>query len=60
VAEIQKTVTIASLRSMQANGYAKSVITNESKGFARFGPDEPLQAGINTNIAEVYANLDKG
>jgi hypothetical protein len=45
---------------MQANGYAKSVITNESKGFARFGPDEPLQAGINTNIAEVYANLDKG
>jgi len=59
VAEIQKTLTVESLRSMQANGYAKFVMDNEYKGFARFGPAEPLQTEINTNIAEVYANLDK-
>jgi len=59
LAEIQKTVTIESLRSMQSNGYAKFVMDNESKGFPSFGPREPLQTEVNTNIAEVYANLDK-
>jgi hypothetical protein len=59
VAELQETITIGSLRSMQANGYAKFVMDNESKGFAHFGPATALQAEINANIAEVYANLDK-
>ena len=59
VAELQKTITVASLRSMQGNGYARFVMDNESKGFPNFGPAGPLQAEIDTNVAEVYANLDK-
>jgi hypothetical protein len=34
-------------------------LDNQSKGIANFGLAEPLQAAIDTNVAEVYANLDK-
>ena len=59
VADLQKTVTFSSLKSLQSNGYAKYVADNQSKCFPNFGPSKGLQADINTNIAEIYANLDR-
>lgn len=59
VADLQKLVTLASLKSLQSNGYAKYVSDNQYKSFPNFGPPASLQADINTNIAEIYANLDR-
>ncbi|MGA3210998.1 MAG: MBL fold metallo-hydrolase [Terriglobales bacterium] len=59
VADLQKTVTAASLKSLQSNGYGKYVADNENKFFPNFGPFPGLQPDINENIAEVYANLDR-
>jgi hypothetical protein len=59
IADLQKTITLASLRSMQSNAYGKYVSDNEYKYFPSFGPATPLQDGVNTNIAEVYNTLEK-
>src|SRR5262245_42262779 len=59
VAELQKTITVASLKSLQSNGYAKFVADNLYRFFPNFGPAAPLQNGVNTNIAEIYNNLDR-
>lgn len=59
IADLQNTITLASLKSMQSNGYGKYMSDNEYKYFPSFGPPMPLQDGVNTNIAEVYNNLDK-
>jgi glyoxylase-like metal-dependent hydrolase (beta-lactamase superfamily II) len=59
VQDLQKTITMASLKSMQANGYGKFVEANQYKFFPNFGPAAPLQDGINTNIQEVWNNLDR-
>jgi cyclase len=59
VAEMQKSITVASLKSLQSNGYAKYVADNQYKFFPNFGPAVPLQDGVNTNIVEVYSNLDR-
>ncbi len=59
IADLQNTITLASLRSMQSNAYGKYVSDNEYKYFPSFGPATPLQDGVNTNIAEVYNRLEK-
>lgn len=59
VADLRKIVTFASLKSLQSNGYSKYVSDNQYKSFPNFGPSAGLQADINTNIAEIYANLDR-
>ena len=59
VADLQRLITFASLKSLQSNGYAKYVAENGNRTFARFGPSPDLQGAIDTNIAEVYANLDR-
>src|SRR5712692_6779963 len=59
VTELQKTITVASLRSLQSNGYDKFLADNLYKFFPNFGPALPMQNGVNTNIAEVYKNLDR-
>jgi hypothetical protein len=59
IADLQKTITMATLRSMQSNAYGRYVIDNEYKYFPSFGPAVPLQDGVNTNIAEVYNALEK-
>ena len=59
VADLQKIVTFSSLKSLQSSGYAKYVADNENKVFPNFGPSAGLQDDINTNIAEIYANLDR-
>ncbi len=59
IAELQRTITVASLKSMQSNGYSKYVGDNQYKYFPNFGPAAPLQDGVNTNIVEVYNNLER-
>jgi cyclase len=59
IADLQKTITVASLKSMQSNGYSKYVSDNQYKYSPNFGPAAPLQDGVNTNIAEVFNNLEK-
>ena len=59
VAELQKTITVASLKSMQSNDYAAYVARNEYESQPHFGPPASLQAEINTNIADVYQNVDR-
>ncbi len=59
IADLQKTITVASLKSMQSNGYSKYVSDNQYKYTPNFGPAAPLQDGVNTNITEVFNNLEK-
>jgi cyclase len=59
VIDLQKTITVASLKSMQSNGYAEYVAKNHYQFESNFGPAAPLQNGVNTNIVEVYENLDR-
>ena len=59
VADLQKTITVASLKSMQSNGYAKFLINVERVSEPNFGPSAPLHDGVNSNIADIYTNLDR-
>lgn len=59
IEELQKTITVASLKSLQSNGYNQYLAANLYKFFPNFGPAAPLQDGVNTNIADVYKNLDR-
>ncbi len=59
IADLQQTITMATLKSMQSNGYSKYVSDNQYKYFPNFGPATPLQDGVNKNIVEVYNNLEK-
>ena len=59
IAELQKTITVASLKSMQSNGYSKYVSDNQYKYTPNFGSPAPLQDGVNTNIADVCNNLER-
>jgi cyclase len=57
VTELQKTITVASLKSLQSNGYGELLIRNNDRFNPHFGKLPPLQDGVNTNIAEIYKNL---
>jgi glyoxylase-like metal-dependent hydrolase (beta-lactamase superfamily II) len=59
VDELQKRITVASLKSLQSNGYADYVISNLSRYTANFGERPSLQQGVNWNISAVYNNLDR-
>ena len=58
IADLQKTITLASLQSMQSNSYLKYVSDN-TYGLPRFGRPLPLQDSVNTNIAEIFNNLER-
>lgn len=59
VAEMQKRFTVASLRSLQSNGYEAFLIKTNAESNPHFGPMPPLQDAVNVNIGEIFANLDK-
>jgi glyoxylase-like metal-dependent hydrolase (beta-lactamase superfamily II) len=59
IADLQKAITVASLKSMQSNGYSEFVSKNQYEFEPNFGPAAPLQSGVNTNIADIYKNLDR-
>jgi len=59
VAEMQKRITISSLRSMRSNGYEASLRRTIAASHVGLGEAPPLQDGINVNISEIYKNLDR-
>jgi len=59
IADLEKTITVASLKSMQSNGYSQFLRDNAFKHSPQFGPAKSLQTGVNANIADVYNSLEK-
>lgn len=57
--EIQAQLTVASLKSMQSNGYREFLERTLTASHPHFGPMPPLQHDVNANIADVYRNLDR-
>ena len=61
VEEMQKRFTVASLRSMQSNGYAAFLTRIQAEGHPRFSAadDSPLQNDVNGNIRDIFKNLGR-
>ena len=61
VAEMQKRFTVASLRSMQSNGYAEFLRRIQAEGRPRFSAtdESPLQDDVNGCIEAILKNLDR-
>jgi cyclase len=59
VADMQKQITVASLKSLDSNGYGTFLTKSIASGEPHFGDPAPLQDGVNVNISEVYKNLDR-
>jgi glyoxylase-like metal-dependent hydrolase (beta-lactamase superfamily II) len=57
--ELQKTFTIASFKSLQANGYASYVADNMEKFTVYLGQKTALEERLTANIKDVYNNLDR-
>jgi cyclase len=59
VAEMQQRITVASLKTLQSNGYEGYLARMAEQNEAHFGKMPPLQNGVKVNIGEIYANLDR-
>jgi hypothetical protein len=59
LAELQKTITAASLKSLQANGYAAWVADNLAKFSVYLGQKTALEDRLSGNIDAIYKNLDR-
>jgi len=59
LAEMQARLTVASLKSMQSNGYQQYLERTLAASHPHFGPMPPLQNDVNGNISDVYKNLDR-
>lgn len=57
--EMQSRITVASLRSMQSNGYGAFVDRTVAAENPHWGAAPPLQEGVNENIRDVLKNLDR-
>ena len=56
--EMQKRITVASLKSMHSNAYEDFLNRTLAATNPHYGPMPPLQEGLNENIADVFKNLD--
>jgi len=57
--ELQKRITVDSLKSMQSNGYRAFLEKTRAAENMHFGPMSPLQNDVNGNIRDVFKNLDR-
>jgi cyclase len=57
--EMQRRITVASLRSMQSNGYGAFLARTVAAENPHWGVVAPLQDGVNENIHDVLKNLDR-
>jgi glyoxylase-like metal-dependent hydrolase (beta-lactamase superfamily II) len=57
--EMKKRITVASLRSMHSGDYEGFLNRTLAATNPHYGPMPPLQEGVNENIGDVLANLDK-
>ena len=59
VSEMQKRITVASLKSLHSNGYEEYLARMSALTNSPFSKRPPLQSGVNVNTAEIYSNLDR-
>jgi len=59
LAEMQKTLTPTSIRSLQANGYGSYVADNLNNFTVYIGQRTPLEDRVAGNIEAIYKNLDR-
>jgi glyoxylase-like metal-dependent hydrolase (beta-lactamase superfamily II) len=59
ITELQQTITVNSLKSMQSNGYAGYLATNHSRFSPDFEATVTLSNALKSNIADAYNNLDR-
>jgi len=59
LAELQSSITTASLKSVAADGYGDFLITNNKTYRPIFGEPPPLQEYINVNIEQIFQTLDR-
>jgi hypothetical protein len=58
-AELEKTLTVSSVKTLQANGYARYVADNLSKFTVYLGHKTSLEDRLAANIENIYGNLDR-
>jgi cyclase len=59
VTEIQKIITLNSLKSMQSDGYAEYLATNHARFLPELEAAVLVPNALQANIADVYKNLDR-
>jgi cyclase len=59
LAEMQQRFTVASLKSLQSNGYKDYLARMSALSNSPYSKLPPLQSDVNENIADVYRNLDR-
>ena len=59
LAELQKTITMASLKTLQANGYGSYVADNLNKLTVYVGSRTAVEDRLSANIDAIYKNLDR-
>ncbi len=59
LAEMQQRITVASLKSLQSNGYEGYLMRSSEQSHSHFATIAPLQTGVNVNIDDIYTNLDR-
>jgi cyclase len=59
LAEMQQRITVASLKSLQSNGYEAYLARMSEQSHAHFARVPPLQHDISANVSDIYTNLDR-
>jgi cyclase len=59
LAELEKTITLASLKSLNATGYGSYVADNMAKSLVYVGRKTPLEDRLTANIEAIHKNLDR-
>jgi hypothetical protein len=59
LAELQKTLTMASIKTLQADGYGKYVADNLNNFTVYLGLRTPVEDRLAANIEAIYKNLDR-
>jgi cyclase len=59
VAEMQKRITVTSLKSLRSNDYEGYLLQMSDLSHSHYEKTHSLQNGVNVNIGEIYSNLDR-
>ena len=59
LAELQKSITVASLPTLQSGGYAEFVADNLAQHSVYLGPRTAIEDRLTDNIKAIYTNLDR-
>lgn len=59
LAELQKTITISSVKTLEANGYGNYAADNQKKFAVYTGSRTSLEDRFSANVEAIYKNLDR-